>query len=128
MKKIIAALLFPVLCKSQAHIGSTEYEIRSMHTEVEFTRNWTKEGTKYLMGKMYYGTFIYYFDKNGYTDFNIQIPTTIQDANSVVELYNKKYVITSKTSWTAYLEGGGIMKIDMVFDDGLNTYVFKYGY
>lgn len=128
IKKLLLGCLFPFLCNAQAHIGSTETEIRSIHPDNIFTKNWTKNGQKYIMTKMLYGTFIYYFDENNLTNFNIQIPTTIQDANTQVEIYNTKYVITSKTSWTAYLDGGGIMKIDMIFDDELNTYIFRYGY
>jgi hypothetical protein len=33
--------------------------------------------------------------------------------NAQVEIYTKKYVIVSETSWKAYLEGGGIMEIDL---------------
>ena len=117
MKKLLIALLFPVLCKAQAHLGKTEVEIRGNFPDVSFTRGWTKDGQKYLMGKMPYGTFVYYFGSNGETTFNIQIPTTIQDANARVEIYNGKYVITSKKSWTASLEGGAIMKSDMVCVD-----------
>lgn len=128
MKKLFIAILFPIMCKSQAHLGATETEIRQMHPDNEFSRSWTNDGRKYIMSKMTYGTFIYYFDKSGYTDFNLQIPTTLQDANALVEMYNRKYVITSKTTWTAYLDGGGIMKISMVFDEEIKTYVFSYLY
>jgi hypothetical protein len=127
MKKLIL-LLLPFLGYSQAHLGHTEYEIRSYHTDVDFIRDWTKDGQKYLMGAMPLGTFIYYFDEKGYSNFNVQIPRTMKDANLQAEIYNGKYVIISKTNWTAYLEGGGIMKIEMVFDEKLNTFIFRYGY
>ena len=126
MKKLIL-LLLPFLGYSQAHLGHTEYEIRSYHPDTQFKRDWTADGNKYLMGKMQLGTFIYYFNSNGYSDFNVQVPNSIKDANYQAEIYNNKYVRTSQTSWTAYLEGGGIMKIEMVFDDKINTFVFRYG-
>lgn len=127
MKKLFIILL-PFLGMAQAHLGHTEYEIRSFHTDNEFTRDWTKEGKKYLMTPMALGTFIYYFDEKGYSNFNIQIPRTMKDANTQAQIYNEKYVVTSQTSWTAYLDGGGIMKIEMVFDEGLNTFIFRYGF
>jgi len=46
--------------------------------------------------------------------------------NAQVEVYNKKYVIVSETSWKAYLEGGGIMKINLTFDEKNKLYIFYY--
>lgn len=128
MKKLFICLVFPFIVKGQAHLGATESEIRSMHPDNIFSKDWTKDRQKYIMTKMPLGTFIYYFDDNGYTNFNIQIPTTLQDANYQVEIYNKKYAIISETSWKAYLDGGGIMKIELIFDETLNTYIFRYNF
>lgn len=119
-------MLIPFLSKGQAHLYSTESEIRSLHPDNIFTKGRTNDGKRYIMSKMRYGTFIYYFNDFGLSDFNIQIPTTLTDANAQVEIYNSKYVINSTNSWTAYLEGGGIMKIDLIFDKELDTYVFTY--
>jgi len=46
--------------------------------------------------------------------------------NAQVEIYNKKYVIISETSWKAYLEGGGLMKINLTYDKDYKIYVFSY--
>lgn len=128
MKKLLILLLFPVVLHGQARLGKSEVNIRETLSDINVTRGWTKDGQKYLMASFDYGTFIYYFDKNGLSNFNIQIPRTIQDANVQAEIYNKKYVIKSSTLWTAYLDGGGIMNIEMIFDEELNTYIFKYSY
>lgn len=126
MKKLLFVLLIPFVMNGQARLGRTEYEIRADFPDRTIKRDWTKDGLKYLMVRLDYGVFIYYFDANGYTDFNIYVPETLGYANAQAEIYNKKYVITSNTSWTAYLTDGGIMKIYMIYDDQLQKYIFKY--
>jgi len=46
--------------------------------------------------------------------------------NGQVEMYNKKYVITSDTSWTAYLEDGGIIHISLLYDSENKISFFSY--
>jgi hypothetical protein len=48
--------------------------------------------------------------------------------NAQVENYNKKYVIVSETSWKAYLDGGSIMRINLVYDEENKTYFFTYNF
>ena len=73
------------------------------------------------------GTFIYYFDnETGLTSFCIQIPKDLVSLKAQVEIYNKKYVIISETSWKAYLEGGGLMKINLKYDEDSKSYYFTY--
>ncbi len=129
MKKIIFALIvmLPLLGKSQAHLGSTLAEIKAMHTDKVFTVKYTDDGQKYAFANMYYGVFYYYFDKeSGLSDFCMQIPNNMTAVNSQVEVYNKKYVIVSETSWKAYLGGGGMMKINLQYNKEYDLYVFYY--
>jgi hypothetical protein len=43
-----------------------------------------------------------------------------------VEIYNKKYVIISENSWKAYLEGGGMLKINLEYNEKQKIYIFYY--
>ena len=56
----------------------------------------------------------------------MQIPNDLTSLNAQFDVYNKKYVITSETSWKAYLEGGGIMKINLQYNKEYDIYVFYY--
>lgn len=129
MKKIIFALilLLPLLGKAQAHLGSSLADIKAMHPDKVFKIDYTKQGQKYASAEMYYGTFVYYFDsETGLSNYCIQIPDNMTALNAQVEVYNKKYVIVSDTSWKAYLEGGGMMKINLIYDEENKLYYFSY--
>jgi hypothetical protein len=129
MKKLIFALIImlPLIAKAQAHLGSTLSEIKAMHPDKVFTVKYTDDGQKYAYTDMYYGTFYYYFDKEtGLSNFSMQIPESITALNAQVESYNNKYVILSETSWKAYLEGGGLMKINLQYNKEYDLYVFYY--
>jgi hypothetical protein len=129
MKKLIFALIvmLPILGKAQAHLGSTLADIKAMYPDKVFKVDYTTSGQKYASAEMYYGTFVYYFDKEtGLSNYCIQHPDNMTALNAQVEVYNKKYVIISETSWKAYLEGGGILKIKLVYDEEYKLYVFQY--
>jgi len=129
MKKLIFAIIvmLPILCKAQAHLGSTLADIKAMYPDKVFKVDYTTSGRKYASAEMYYGTFVYYFDKEtGLSNYCIQHTDNMTALNAQVEVYNKKYVIISETSWKAYLEGGGIMKIKLVYDEEYKLYVFQY--
>lgn len=129
MKKLIFALLIvlPFIGKAQAHLGSSLADIKARYPDKFFKIEYTNDGTKYTTAEQPYGTFIYYFDKEtGLTNLCIQIPDNMTALNAQVEVYNKKYVIVSETSWKAYLEGGGIMKINLTYDEENKIYTFYY--
>lgn len=129
MKKVILAFLMalPLIGKSQAHIGSTLADLKARYPDKTFKIEYANDGTKYTTANQTYGTFVYYFDnETGLTKFCIQFPDNMTALNSQVEVYNKKYVIVSETSWKAYLEGGGIMKINLTFDEKSKLYIFYY--
>jgi hypothetical protein len=56
----------------------------------------------------------------------MQLIDEIPYLNGQVEAYNKKYVIISDTKWKAYLEGGGILNIELTYNDENKLYVFSY--
>ncbi|QQS51126.1 MAG: hypothetical protein IPM71_16470 [Bacteroidota bacterium] len=129
MKKLIFALIMmlPLLGKAQAHLGSTLVDIKALHPDKEFTVKYTDDGQKYAFADMVYGTFFYYFDKEtGLSNVCYQVPFNMNTLNGQVEAYNKKYVIVSETSWKAYLEGGGLMKINLTYVEDLKNYIFSY--
>lgn len=129
MKKLIIALIvmLPMIGKAQAHLGSTLTDIKAMHPDKVFTVDYTDDGVKYAYTDMVYGTFFYYFKKEtGLSNLCLQIPFNMNTLNGQVEAYNKKYVIVSETSWKAYLEGGGLMKINLTYEEDIENYVFIY--
>ena len=129
MKNILLLfmLLTPLLGSAQAHLGSSEDEIREMHIENDFETGYTESGVKYISSFMIYGTFYYYFD--AYTelsDFCMQIVDEMPNLNRQVEEYNKKYVIVSDTEWKAYLAGGSVLNITLSYNEENEVYVFYY--
>lgn len=129
MKKIaiILCVFFTINAKAQAHLGATEASIKELHPDNKWTTLYTDKGRKYIMTEMIYGNFSYYFDKEtGLSDYNIQVPFNLETMNGQVEAYNKKYVITSETSWTAYLEDGGMIYINLVYSEKKKLRYFTY--
>jgi hypothetical protein len=129
MKKLIFALFFvlPLIGKAQAHLGSSLADLKARYPDKYFKIEYTNDGRKYTTADQPYGTFVYYFDKEtGLTDFCIQLPDNLTALNAQVEVYNKKYVIVSETSWKAYLEGGGILKINLSYNEDIESYIFYY--
>ena len=129
MKKILMCLcvLISIYAKGQANIGETEYGIRQYFSDKKWSTGYTDEGVKYISSDMTYGNFSYYFDKeSGLSYLNIQIPFSILTTNGQVEAYNKKYVITSATSWTAYLEDGGMIYIRLLYSEKNKLRYFTY--
>ncbi len=129
MKRFVffSALLMLTLCvQAQAHLGATVSEIKAFHPDNMFTVGYTDDGTKYISTEMPLGLFAYYFNEQGISYMCVQIPSSMINLNTQVEIYNKKYVITSKTSWTAYLEGGGMLYISLIYDDTNSNYFFLY--
>ncbi len=129
MKNLFLTLIvvLPLFANAQAHLGSTEWEIRSIYPDKVFDKRYTSGGIKYIKAKMQLGTFFYYFGgKTGLSKMCLQLPESMIALNTQVEIYNNKYVIISETSWKAYLEDGGIMEISLLYYDDLKAYVFVY--
>ena len=129
MKNLIFTfiILLPLFSKAQAHLGSTAGQIKTMHSDNVFYTSYTKEGAKYIYTSMPLGTFFYYLStETGLSNVCVQIPENMVALNAQVEIYNKKYVILSDTSWKAYLEDGGVMKINLNYNEKLELYIFYY--
>lgn len=131
MRKLlfILIILLPIYSIAQAHLGITEKEIRDLHSEKTFEVGYNNDGEKYISSFMYFGTFVYYFDKETkLSNYCIQLVNELPYLNGQVEAYNKKYVIVSDSEWKAYLEGGNILKIKLSYNEEHKFYVFKYSY
>lgn len=129
MKRIILflSMMFPFMASAQAHLGESITGLRQRYPGKEFKFEVTNEGVVYVMAEQTLGYFAYFFDQEtGLTYMCMQIPYNMQALNAQVEIYNKKYVIVSETSWKAYLEGGGIMKINLNYNEEKGSYLFIY--
>jgi hypothetical protein len=126
MVKYLLILLTPVLLRAQAHLGAPADEIMEYHPEVKWLRGITSDGTKYLMADMVLGRFIYYLDEYGISNLNLQVPFDIKCVNQQIAIYNEKYVQNGKTAWKAYLKNGYVMNIEMIWDEELKSFIFKY--
>jgi hypothetical protein len=130
MNKTLTSLFFSVLifsAKGQAHLGASSDSIYNLYPEKKWSMGYTNNGTRWISGDMPYGTFFYYFDKETkLSNYCIQLPFDLGKLNGQVESYNKKYVITSDTSWTAYLVEGGIIYIKLLYDEKLKASYFSY--
>jgi len=115
--------MFSVLnATAQAHLGSTEQEIRNLHPQNKWKVGYVNNGQRYISSN-----FVYYFTSaTNITDYNIQVPFSLANLNGQVEAYNNKYVITSETSWTAYLEDGGMIYIKLLYDEKNKIRYFSY--
>lgn len=120
-------VLLPLLSKGQAYLGSTLEEIKSRHPDKTFTVDDTNRDFNFASTPMPYGIFVYYFDKmSGISSHCLQIPYDMKSLNVQIEIYNNKYVVVSETSWKAYLEGGAVMKIELIYDKEYKSYLFRY--
>jgi hypothetical protein len=124
---LLTGLMYSPGASAQAHLGTTESVITNLHSDLKFKSSTTTTGTYYIYANMSLGTFFYYFDKNTcLTDHCIQIPNDLTSLNTQIGIYNKKYVVTSPKSWTAYLEGGGMMYIKLLYLTEQKKYYFTY--
>lgn len=120
-------ILLPFTINAQVHLGSSLEDIQEFHPTKEFITGNNDDGTKYAYTEMELGTFYFFFNKQTeLTDYCVQVPKDMIALNTQVEIYNKKYVVVSETSWKAYLDGGGIMKIILTYNENLKTYLFTY--
>jgi hypothetical protein len=120
-------ILLPFMSEAQAHLGESFSGLESRYPDLTFEVETTNDGTIYTTAQQLFGTFIYYFDgETGLTNLCVQIPDDLQALNAQVEIYNKKYVIISETSWKAYLDGGSTMEINLIYNEEYETYIFYY--
>lgn len=119
----------PFFAFTQAHLGSSLSDLKTMYPEKTFKIEYADDGTKFTTAEQLLGVYIYYFDKEtNLTFLCIQVPNDMEALSAQIEIYNKKYVILSDTTWKAYLEGGTTMNIYLKYQEEYNTYIFYYTY
>ena len=129
MKKLllIFVLALSFFSNAQAHLGESFAGLKSKYPDTYFKIETTSDGTKYTTADHQLGTFVYYFNgETGLTELCVQIPNDLQALNTQVEIYNKKYVILTESSWKAYLDGGNTMNISLIYNEEYETYIFYY--
>ena len=132
MKKLILFLftlsvMFTASVSAQAHLGATATEIKKMHPTNVWKYAVTDKGVNYMYSEMTLGVYFYYFGENGASIMCMNVPTSMANLNTQIEIYNKKYVIVTDKSWKAYLEGdGGVMYIALLHNKDTNAYYFIY--
>ena len=131
MKNMFFAFFFllPFFMKGQAHLGATLKEIKEAHPNNVFKDvYYTDDGSKYFTSTdMPLGNFSYYFTKEtDKTYLCVQVPIDNIALNTLVEMYNKKYVIVSDSTWKAYLDGGAIMNINLHYAEKYGVSIFFY--
>lgn len=124
---IFILLLLPFMSNAQAHLGESLAGLKARYPEKYFKVETTNDGSKYTTADQALGTFVYYFSsETGLTELCVQIPNDLQALNTQVEIYNKKYVILTESSWKAYLDGGSTMEINLIYNEEYETYIFYY--
>lgn len=123
---LVAIALLPLLSHAQAHLDASEAAIREQHPNNLFKSDYANDGNKYIYTKFDYGLFVYYLDSTGISYRCVQVPYNAACINAQAEIYNKKYTRNSDTSWTAYLEDGGILHIRLDYREDYKTSIFVY--
>lgn len=129
LKKLLVLLvvLFPFIIKAQANLGYSVSEIEALHPDNLFKLDYTTEGKQYIYSDYTLGTFYYYINpETKVSDMCLQIPNNITDLNTQVQIYNRNYVVTSDTTWKAYIEKGAIMYIKLKYSAKYETSSFVY--
>ena len=126
---IIAFLVLNIKAYSQACLGYHEDYIRAKYPYNVWYSGYINDGSRYISSVMTFGTFYYFFNSNtGECYLCTQVPFNQNTLNTIVQDYNNTYVITSDTSWSAYLDNGVIMYIKLIWVEADQKSVFYYTY
>lgn len=111
---ILAFSLLTLSAHSQARLGSTIGEIYSEFKDDGITIGNTDEGDKYAF--MVLGNYLvtyFFFDKSPTCNATFIEPKTQGSLNSLVEIYNKQYVIVDNNTWKMYSQNGNVANITL---------------
>lgn len=123
---LVAGVLYlPLASHAQCRLGSTAAEIVAEFWQENFTTGqittpWYQEDgsvvRNYITFKNEDITCAYYLDQDNICKACMVIPQTQGMLNSMVERYNKQYVIISDEEWKAYSQNG-YFQIQLKFGD-----------
>ena len=130
MKKIILTIMFAItscIVFGQARLGYSAADINSEFSDISYNlkNGYDKNGDYYIFIKLERASVLYNFDSNKVCTSSIIVPENDSALNFFVEMYNKKYVIISPTSWKMY-SSQGISDIELIYPEkGLTFFVWK---
>lgn len=129
MKKlftIAALLLMFIATMAQSRIGYTKQQIIEENYLWEWESSVANDGSYYIYS---YSPQCYvighYFNKQGYSDRCIVMPTSEACKSVLVEQYNSKYVIVNNFTWKCYV-GDRVIRIHLDYDSETNIYSFLF--
>ena len=125
MKKLLLpiVLLWSFTTYGQARFNYTEAQIRADKdlAKNKFTNETTTQGYPYLQMESDRLFAAYYFDDNHLSWKTIVVPKTDVMLSTIVEFYNKNYVIVSAIKWLQYTPNG-ILQAELLTDDGVQYF------
>jgi hypothetical protein len=109
MKTILLFLvmLLPLVSTAQPMFGYSPSEIRQQHSDVSWSYNkWGNDKDKMVMqfqtDDLQYS---YFFNEDNISIYTFIAPLTQGMLQTMVELYNQRYVIVNKNEWRLYKDG-----------------------
>lgn len=128
LKKIcVLFLLFiPYFSFSQAHFGVTIEQLIKYHPDKIWVEGNTDSGVLFYRFEDETGERNYYVDDEKLVYMCDLVPKDQQQLNTLVNGFNKRYVIKSDTSWYKYLENGSIISIKLIYKKDIKANVFIY--
>jgi hypothetical protein len=126
MKKYLLGLLL-VLSSffgfSQSRIGFSEREIRNEFSAETFKVGFTDKQIKYIYFTNEYVTVMYFLNSENTCTHCIAIPSNVGSLNSLVERYNKEFVIIDDVSWK-YYTGSNILYVTLTEINNVPTFIY----
>lgn len=126
MKKLILLLLLiPIFGISQARLGSTKNQIYSEFAELIPSFANTSDGMEYLVVNLDDVMALHYFNEMAVCTTSVIYPETQGALNSMVELYNSRYVIIGPFSWRMYTSSGGYADVKLVTSNQISFFIWE---
>ncbi len=132
IKNLLSVLCFMFIAhtaNAQARIGYTSAAIREEYSASNYAlkSGYLNDGTLYIQITTYNSTVYYFFNSNYICESTVIQPDNQGALNSIVETYNKQYVIIDSTHWKMY-NANGICTVELVYpDSGGYFFVWKAG-
>jgi len=114
---LIALCLLLNIGLAQSRLGLSTHDIRKELNElgIKITSGFDSKG-KYYYDVSDANVDVRYYFHNSVCDMTLIMPKSAAHLNALVEGYNKRYVIISKTHWRAY-DIDGVTEITLIIDE-----------
>jgi hypothetical protein len=127
MKKYLLGLVLVLLSFfgfSQSRIGFSEREIRNEFSAETFKVGFTEEQIKYIYFTSDYMTAMYFLNSENICTYCVAIPYDVGTLNTLVERYNKEFVIIDDVSWK-YYTGSNILYIRLIEINNVPAFIYN---